>query len=388
MIEPGATLGILGSGQLGRMLAYEARRMGYGIAVLSPDSGSPTEAVADQAFVGDYRDLDLVDRFAAAVDVVTYEFENVPAETARRCRERVPIHPDPQVLAVASDRLKEKETVRRAGFPTTDFRAIESAADLRSGLNALGDSILKTVRSGYDGKGQVSLTSQSDPESVWRDFGAELGILERRVPFALEVSVVVARGADGAVAVFEPFENEHHQHILDVTTCPARIDPSVRAAAVDVARGVTEALGVVGVICVEMFVSDVGGVLVNEIAPRPHNSGHLTLDAAYASQFEQQLRAVCGLPLGDPSLRSPAAMANLLGDLWRIGDDGRAILPGVEAVLADPRARLHLYGKRQPRVGRKMGHLTVLDGEVEVARERARALRKYLGSSGTVGNPA
>lgn len=375
-IEPGATIGILGSGQLGRMLACEARRLGYGVAVLSPDDDSPTEAVADRAFVGDYRDLDLVDDFIGAVDVVTYEFENVPAETAARCRERVPTHPSPGVLAVASDRLMEKARVREAGFPTTDFREIRSADDLRASLDALGPSILKTVRSGYDGKGQASLSPEVDAALAWREFGAEVGILERRVPFELEISVVVARSAVGSTRAFEPFENHHENHILDLTVCPARIQPSTRDAAIEVARGIAEALDVVGVVCVEMFVTTDGEVLVNEIAPRPHNSGHLTLDANRTSQFEQQLRAVCGLPLGDPSLREPAAMVNLLGHLWVVNETtGRAFLPGVSAVLSHPRARLHLYGKRTPRTGRKMGHLTVVGPDLQTARADALSLR-------------
>jgi 5-(carboxyamino)imidazole ribonucleotide synthase len=378
-IEPGATIGILGSGQLGRMLAYEARRMGYGVAVLSPDDDSPTEAVSDRAFVGDYRDPDLVDDFIEAVDVVTYEFENVPAETAERCASRVPTHPAPGVLAVASDRLLEKSRVRESGFDTTEFREIRSADDLATGLAELGPSILKTVRSGYDGKGQHALGADVDATAAWRAFGAELGILEKRVDFTKEISVVVARGADGHSVPFEPFENDHANHILDVTVCPARLDRATRDTAIEVGRGVADALGVVGVICVEMFVTADGRVLVNELAPRPHNSGHLTIDACRTSQFEQQLRAVCGQPLGDPSLREPAAMANLLGDRWRLDSEtGSARLVGLHAIFSHPRARLHLYGKRQPRKGRKMGHLTVVGPDVDTAQSDVVALRAAL----------
>jgi 5-(carboxyamino)imidazole ribonucleotide synthase len=374
-IEPGATIGILGSGQLGRMLAYEARRLGYGVAVLSPDDDSPTEAVADRAFVGDYRDADLVDDFIEVVDVVTYEFENVPAETAARCRARVPTHPSAEILEVASDRLKEKEAVRTAGFGTTEFRAVRDADELEAGLAAQGPSILKTVRSGYDGKGQAALDPAVDAGLAWRAFGADVGILEKRVDFEKEISVVVGRGADGRCVPFEPFENDHANHILDVTVCPAQISPSTRTAALEVATGLADALGVVGVLCVEMFVTREGDVLVNEMAPRPHNSGHLTLDACRTSQFEQQLRAVCGLPLGDPELLAPAAMVNLLGDRWHVGEDGEPVLGGLEAIFLEARARLHLYGKRVPRPGRKMGHLTVVGPDVARARDVARALR-------------
>ncbi len=379
MILPGQRVGILGSGQLGRMLAYEARRLGYGVDVYSPEAGSPTEAVSDRAFVADYLDFEQLDAFIDSVDVVTYEFENVPAATAERCADRLPTHPSSRILEIAQDRLREKSELRSAGFPVTEYREIHSAKELGAGLAALGASVLKTARSGYDGKGQLMLRGDEASEEAWSRLGTDRAILERRVDFAAELSVVVARTQDGSCVAFDTFENRHANHILDLTVCPARFPPTTLELTQAIATGVAETLGLVGVLCVEMFVLPDGDVLVNELAPRPHNSGHLTIEAAGASQFEQQLRAVCNLPLGDSSMRvSAAAMANLLGDLWFAGDREFAVLPRFDRALRVPNAHLHLYGKREPRIGRKMGHLTITGTVADDVLDEAMRIRSEL----------
>ena len=374
-ILPGATLGILGSGQLGRMLALAARQMGYRVAIYSPEADSPAAAVADHVVVAAYDDLEAVRKFASAVDVVTFEFENVPAATAAAAAAFAPVRPDGGVLHIAQHRLREKTFLREAGLPVTPFRAVASARDLDVAVRELGaPSVLKTAGFGYDGKGQFKLTD-THPETraaAWAALAGAEGILEAWVPFEREVSVIAARGLDGAFAAWPPFENQHRHHVLDLTLCPARVDADIAARATALSRRVLEALDVVGVLCVELFVLPDGSVWVNELAPRTHNSGHLTIEASVTSQFEQQLRAVCGLPLGDVATR-PAAMVNLLGDLWMDGP------PNWTAVLAQPGVHLHLYGKATARPGRKRGHLTVVDDHsATAAAGRAEAARARL----------
>jgi len=385
---PPATIGILGSGQLGRMLALAARQMGYRVHVFSPDRHSPTGQIADREFVAAYDDLDAVRQFAQSVDVVTYEFENVPAETAVTCQEFAPLHPGPQALHVAQNRLREKEFMVRHGLPVAPFVAVGSLASLLVGLEEIGaPAILKTATSGYDGKGQQRLERLEDAAEAWQAIGERPSILESFVDFEREVSVVASRSATGQFAHYGLIENDHANHILDVSTAPADLPPEVSRQAVAMARTVLEALDVVGVLCVEFFLTGDGRLLINEIAPRPHNSGHLTIEACATSQFEQQLRAICGLPLGDTRYLSPAAMANLLGDLWFLHKDNpQSAIRNPQslnwtAVLAHhPAVKLHLYGKQTARPGRKMGHITAqaATGEeaatiVREARARARA---------------
>ena len=373
MIPPGSTIGVLGSGQLGRMFAIAARRMGYRVHTLSPDYDTPTGQVADREVQAAYDDLDAVRDFARGVDVVTFEFENVSAAATEAAAEHAPVRPAGSVLHATQHRLREKGFLAGAGFPVTPFAAVRSLGDLRAALAALGTpAVLKTAGWGYDGKGQVRIAAPGEAEAAWSALGGEEAILEAFVDFDREVSVVAARGLDGSFAHFGVIENRHHRHILDISTAPAAVPPGVEREAVAVARGILEGLGVVGVLAVEMFLTRDGRLLVNELAPRPHNSGHLTFDACVTSQFEQQLRAICGLPLGSPELLRPAAMANLLGDLWSEGE------PDWEAACRLPDVKLHLYGKAAARPGRKMGHLTALAGTVEEARERVIAARAAL----------
>ncbi len=373
-ILPGATLGILGSGQLGRMFTLAAKSLGYRVQTFSPDADSPTGQVADKEWVAAYTDLDAVRAFAQSVDVVTFEFENVPAETAAAAAEFAPVRPNGAVLHVAQNRKREKEFLARHGFPCAPFRLVTSLAELQAALIEIGTpSILKTAGFGYDGKGQVRLRSASDAASAWDALGGSECVLEGFVEFEREVSVVAARGMDGDFAHYGVIENAHVGGILDVSVCPApAVSAETAAQAADITRAICEALDVVGVLCVEFFVTEGGSLIVNEMAPRPHNSGHLTIEAHATSQFEQQVRAVCGLPLGSTQLLRPAAMANLLGDVWENGT------PNWAAALATPDVSLHLYGKADARPGRKMGHLTALAETPDAAVELVRAARNAL----------
>lgn len=373
IIPPGATLGVLGGGQLGRMFAIAARRLGYRIHIFCPEADSPAAPVADRTFVAPYEDLDPVRAFARTVDVVTFEFENVPSATSDACSEVVPVRPAGRVLHITQQRLREKGFLRDHGFPVTPFRAIHSLEDLVSATGELGlPGVLKTASFGYDGKGQRTLRSATELSEAFTGLGGTEGIYEAFVDFAQEVSVVGARTVEGQFAAFPVFENVHAHHILDVTVSPARITPELEAAARELSRGILEALDVVGLLTVELFVTRDGRLIVNELAPRTHNSGHLTLDACVTCQFEQQVRAVCGLPLGSTELKQPAAMANLLGDVWNGGP------PRWDQALSNPRLKLHLYGKTSPRPGRKMGHITATADSPEAAIEAVRQARSSL----------
>lgn len=372
-ILPGSTIGVLGSGQLGRMFAIAARRMGYRVHTLSPDEDTPTGQVSDVEIQACYNDLDAVRDFARHVAVVTYEFENVPLATAEAAAEFAPVRPAGRVLHTTQQRLREKTFLTAAGLPVAPFRSVCSLEDLESALAALGvPAVLKSADFGYDGKGQFKIGSAGQAAEAWEWVGRREAVLEGFIEFAKEVSVVAVRGVDGSFAHYGVIENEHSRHILDVSIAPARVSPRVVNEAVDMARAVLEKLAVVGVLCVEFFLRSDDAIVINELAPRPHNSGHLTFDACVTSQFEQQLRAVCGLPLGSTELLRPAAMANLLGDLWQTGD------PDWAAAAAMPEVKLHLYGKLAPRPGRKMGHLTALAADVATAEERARKARSVL----------
>lgn len=372
VLYPPAVIGVFGSGQLGRMLALAARAMGYRIHTFSPEENSPTGQVADREVCARYADLDAVRDFVRQVDVVTFEFENVAAAVAQvAAEEGVPVRPGGHVLHTTQQRLREKSFLAGAGLPVTPFAAVQSLEELAAGLALVGTpAVLKTAAFGYDGKGQARIDAAAQAGAAWASIDRQEAILEGFVDFEREVSVVAARGLDGSFAHWGVIENVHHNHILDLSTAPAAVDPRTAQEAIDLARAVLEQLDVVGVLCVEMFVDRRGRLLINELAPRPHNSGHLTIEAAATSQFEQQARAICGLPLGSTELLRPAAMANLLGDLWEAG------APDWAAALAVPGVKLHLYGKQTPRIGRKMGHLTALAGTIEAARAnvlRARA---------------
>lgn len=372
-ILPGATIGVLGSGQLGRMLAIAARRMGYRVATFSPDTDSPTGQVADLEVSAAYDDLDAVRAFARRVDVVTFEFENVSAAAAQAAADYTPVRPAGSVLHTTQHRIREKTFLARAGFPVTPFWPVRSLDDLHAGLAALGcPAVLKTAGFGYDGKGQARVASPAEAETAFHGLGGQEALLEAFIDFEREVSVVAARGLDGSFAHFGVIENTHRHHILDVSLAPAALPEATARQALEIARGILEALDVVGVLCVEFFLTRAGALLVNELAPRPHNSGHLTFDACVTSQFEQQLRAVCGLPLGSTAQLRPAAMANLLGDLWQQGE------PDWAAALAFPAVKLHLYGKQSPRPGRKMGHLTALASAPDEAARLVRSARTAL----------
>ncbi len=352
--------------------------MGYRVHTFSPDSDSPTGQVADLEISAEYADLDAVRRFVTGVDVVTFEFENVAAEVAQVASEAgVPVRPGGWVLHTTQHRRREKNFLRKAGLPTTEFAEIDSLTDLQQALTTIGyPAVLKTAAFGYDGKGQAKINDSTQIEAAWQAIRQQPAILKAFVEFDKEVSVVAARSANGSFAHYGLIENEHHKHILDLSLAPARVDAKVASEAVELAHSVLEQLDVVGVLCVEMFLTPTGRLLVNELAPRPHNSGHLTLDACVTSQFEQQVRAVCGLPLGSTRQYQPAAMAQLLGDLWQAGE------PNWAAALADPRLKLHLYGKREARPGRKMGHLTALADTADQAWEIALNARTALVQSG------
>lgn len=373
VIEPGAVLGVLGSGQLGRMFAIAARRLGYRVHVLSPDADSPTGQVADLEITAAYEDLEAVGRFARGVSVVTFEFENVPTAATNEAAKHAPVRPGSSVLEVTQHRVREKSFLRDAGIPVTPFWPVNSRDDLdRALLEAGFPAVLKTAAGGYDGKGQALLRTPADVEAEWPDFAGVDSILEAFIDFTCEVSVVGARGLDGDFVAYGPIQNSHAHHILDVSFAPAEVSPELARDAVEIARTVLGQLDVVGVLCVELFVTRDGRLLVNELAPRPHNSGHLTIDACVTCQFEQQVRAICGLPLGVPDQLRPAAMANLLGELWAGGE------PRWERALGLADVKLHLYGKAEARPGRKMGHLTALGTTAAEAVARVSAARADL----------
>lgn len=374
-ILPGAILGVMGSGQLGRMFAIAARRMGYRVHTFSPEYDTPTGQVADKEVTANYDDEKAVRDFAEEIAVLTFEFENVPSQTVAWAAEHCPARPSGNVLHICQHRLREKEFLSSAGLPVAPFRRIASAEELRSAVAEIGlPGVLKTAAFGYDGKGQRKLAAGEDLEAAWRMFDGQLAVLEGFVRFEKEISVLVARGVDGDVTTWPVCENDHANHILDITYCPARISEDVAGRARKLAEKVAIALDLVGVLAVEMFLLPNGDIVINELAPRPHNSGHFSFDASVTSQFEQQVRAVCGLPLGSTESLRPAAMANLLGDVWEGGE------PDWTAALSDPDVKLHLYGKAIPKQGRKMGHLVAFGATVDEAADKARKARAALAS--------
>ena len=373
-ILPNSTIGVFGSGQLGRMFAVEARKMGYRVATFSPRSeDTPTGQIADLEVSADYNDLEKAAEFARSVDVITYEFENVPSKTIETAAEFAPVRPKGEVLHTTQNRLREKTFLSENGFPVADFRHIKTIDDLYRGVDELGTPcVLKTAGFGYDGKGQTKIEAIGEVEAAFGNLNNNEAVLEAFVEFEKEVSVVAARDSAGNFAHYGIIENDHANHILDVSFAPAIVSGKIYNEAIEIARGIAEKFEYVGTLCVEFFLTKDKKLIVNEIAPRPHNSGHLTFDACVTSQFEQQLRAVCGLPLGDTSFYKPAAMANLLGDLWQNGE------PDWEKALEIPNVKLHLYGKSEARIGRKMGHLTALADTTEMAVENVLEARKRL----------
>jgi len=377
IIPPGSTLGVFGGGQLGRMFTQAAQRLGYRVVVFSNEPDSPATQVANETILGDYLDPVAVRLFAEKAEVITLEFENIALEAVARAEEVTLVRPGLGVLAIAQHRLKEKRTLQQMGFPVTPFHEVKSTSDASKAAEQLGwPMVLKTTNWGYDGKGQAKVSNVSEAKDAIELLGPEPLIAEKWIAYQAEVSVIVARTATGEKAVYPMFTNSHVNHILDVTTCPASSAlKSVGENAESIALGVAESIGLEGILCVEFFVTNDGGLMINEIAPRPHNSGHLTMEACRTSQFEQQVRAICNLPLGDTSLIQPAAMANLLGDVW--GEDA----PHFDRALKESATYLHLYGKQSARPGRKMGHITKLADTVQHAADQVIKIRDAIRSS-------
>jgi 5-(carboxyamino)imidazole ribonucleotide synthase len=361
---------MLGSGQLGRMFAIAAARLGYHVHVFSPEADSPTGQVAHRETVAPWDDKEALTAFARSVDVVTLEWESIPASAIEIVEQHVPVRPGHDILHITQHRLREKQFLTKAGIACAPFAEVNSLADLDAAISTLGvPCVLKTVVAGYDGKGQIAIQDASEAATAWEFIKQQPAVLEGWINYQQELSVLVARSTRGEIVTCGPIANDHANHILDVSRFPAAELAPIAAEAEEIGRMVAERLDMIGLCCVEMFFADAGQLVVNEIAPRPHNSGHLTIEACFASQFEQQVRAVCGLPLGSMQAHTPAAMVNLLGDLWQGGE------PRWLELLSVPQGYLHLYGKTEAKPGRKMGHFTVLG---ENAAEIAIAARSKL----------
>lgn len=373
MILPEATLGVLGGGQLGRMFCMAARTMGYRVIVLDPDPASPAGAIANEHLQRDYGDADALAYLGEHCAAVTTEFENVPVEALRVLEAHCPVRPSSAAVEIAQDRIREKTFIRDCGLATAPFHPVREEAELAAALAAVRlPAILKTAALGYDGKGQRVIRKPEEARGAFEDLGGVPCVLEERVDLQLEISVLLARSADGELACYPPAENIHVNGILDTSIVPARVAPEVAQRAESMARDLAERIGYCGVLAVELFVTQGGELLINELAPRPHNSGHYTLDACLTTQFEQQVRMMCGLPPGNPQLLSPVVMINLLGDLWFPEP------PRWGELLRCPEAQLHLYGKHEARPGRKMGHFNVVLPEVGDALTQAQRLRDAL----------
>ncbi len=372
-VLPGSTLGVLGGGQLGRMFCVAARTMGYQLVVLDPDPDSPAGRIADQQIQADFTDKQALDRLAQQCDVITTEFENVPAESMRYLAQSCPVFPSADALEIAQNRNREKAFAAQAGLTPAPSFAINAATDLEPAISVTGlPAILKTATLGYDGKGQFVVESLEQAREAFAQTGGTECVLEKKIPLKLEVSAIVARNAQGDTAVYPIGENEHRNGILAVNIVPARVSDAIADKAKQQAIKLVQALDYVGVLAVEFFVDTDDQLLFNEMAPRPHNSGHYTKEACVTSQFEQQARVMCGLPPGDTRLISPVVMVNLLGDLW---------VPDWLVLLSQPNVKLHLYGKKHARPGRKMGHYNVLDSDVEKALKTAMAIYSKLAES-------
>lgn len=377
MILPGSTIGILGGGQLGRMLAQAAQTMGYRVHVYEPQKNCPAGAVANREINAAYTDIESLSAFARECDVVTYEFENIPVEPLIQIAELTQLHPRSEVLEICQNRLREKTWLRKNEFPHVRFADVDTDGDLAAAIDSIGfPCVVKTADFGYDGKGQLKVTDEDSKAKAVKQYAGQRSVVEQFISFQCELSVVVSRSSNGEVKAFPVSENIHTNHILDFSIVPARISEEIKLKAEQLGLAMAERMDVVGLIAVELFVTTDGELLVNEMAPRPHNSGHYTLDACRVSQFEQHIRAICGLPLGDPSLISPVVMVNILGDSWF--DEGEPKTPAWNTILENPTGKLHLYGKAEARIGRKMGHFTVYAADADQALVVARELKSKL----------
>lgn len=379
MLLPGKTIGVLGGGQLGRMFAQAAQRLGYRVHVYEPAFHSPAGEVAAVEINAAYNDVTRLAEFVNECDVVTYEFENIPVEPLWEIDKKVQLHPHWNVLEVCQNRMREKTWLRKSGFPHVPFAEVEAGQDLAAALKQIGlPCVVKTADFGYDGKGQLKVTDSASQDKAVAQFAKHRAVVEKYIDFKCELSVIVARSASGEIKAFPVSENIHTKHILDFAIVPARVPVEIAARAEELARTIAEALKLVGLLAVELFLTDRGELLVNELAPRPHNSGHATMDACRTSQFEQHVRAVCDLPLGDVTSLGSSVMVNILGDSWQWRGEDCVGEPNWAALLSQPDVKLHLYGKKEPRVGRKMGHFTVLGTDANATLERARSLKALL----------
>ena len=370
-ILPGATIGILGGGQLGRMFTIAAKQLGYNVHIYSPEENAPAAQVGAIQTKGEYLDLDLIKKFSQQINVLTFEFENVSAQSAETIAKYVPVRPEGSVLYTTQNRLREKTFLRKNGFPVTPFAEANQQAETAL-KNFEGKAIIKTAELGYDGKGQMLVDSPQSLATAIKKLAEGEKIIEKLIDLDLELSVLVARNPAGEISVFGPFGNTHKNHILDITIYPLQISEKIKDQALEIARGVADKFNLTGILCLEFFLDKSGNLMINELAPRTHNSGHLTIDAFVTSQFEQQVRAVCNLPLGSTEAKSPAAMVNLLGDLWENGE------PNWLNLKDFPQAKLHLYGKTEARKGRKMGHITICSINSEKAATLALKSREQL----------
>lgn len=379
MILPGQTLGVLGGGQLGRMFAQAAERLGYRVHIFEPAKDSPAGEVSAKEFNAPYTDGEVLASFARSCAAVTYEFENVPVEPLWKIEKLTRLLPHWSVLEACQNRLREKHWLRKNNFPHVPFIEVEAGDDLGAAIRRLGlPCVVKTADFGYDGKGQLKVTTEDAIPRATEAFARQRAVVEKFIDFKCELSVIVARREDGAIKTFPVAENIHTKHILDFSIVPARSHAATLAEAEQLGRAIAEKIGLVGLLAIELFLTDRGEILVNELAPRPHNSGHWSLDACATSQFEQHVRALCGLPLGDTSVVKPVVMVNILGDAWRPTAAGVLTEPNWAALLGEPNVKLHLYGKRDPRPGRKMGHFTVTGETADIALEAARQLKSRL----------
>lgn len=376
-IYPPSTIGILGGGQLGRMLTQEASKMGYKVIALDPTPNCPCAQVCNEQITAEFNDKKAVLNLARRSDILTYEFENIPAEVVRYLEDQgFSIFPSSNILEITQNRIKEKKFLKSIGVLTTDFKVVEGYCDLREASLKIGlPAVLKTSTGGYDGKGQIVLKSEEDIKNIQKDIFCRELIYEKFVPFIKEISIICARSKDGRVRTFPVTENIHRNNILYMSIAPARVSVAVEKKAVDIAKRVAEGFELIGVIGVEMFLLKDETILVNEISPRVHNSGHYTIEACYTSQFEQHIRAICGLPLGLTKLLSPAVMINILGDKV---SHNKAKLVGIDKALSLPGVNLHFYGKADTRPGRKMGHLTVLSDTSKEAIKLAEEAKRLL----------